>query len=119
MPDRSEGVDITAASKLVSVGRGFAQKEDLHLAEELASDRGAEIACTRGVAEDYHWLPIERYIGISGQKVKPELYLAAGISGQVQHVVGIRESKFIVAVNSDERAPIFEGGRLRNRRGHV
>src|SRR5271157_2821022 len=105
---KSEGVDITTASKLVSVGRGFAHKEDLHLAEELAKAIGAEISCTRGVAEDYHWLPIERYIGISGQKVKPELYLAVGISGQVQHVVGIRESKFIAAVNSDERAPIFE-----------
>src|SRR5208283_865996 len=90
-PIESEGVDITAASKLVSVGRGFAHKEDLHLAEELAKAIGAEISCTRGVAEDYHWLPIERYIGISGQKVKPDLYLAAGISGQVQHVVGIRD----------------------------
>jgi electron transfer flavoprotein alpha subunit len=107
-PIKSEGVDITAASRLVSVGRGFQHKEDLGLARELAKTIGAEIACSRPIAEECHWLPIERYIGISGQQVKPELYLAVGISGQVQHVVGIRSSKFIVAVNSDERAPIFE-----------
>jgi electron transfer flavoprotein alpha subunit len=101
-------VDITAASRLVSVGRGFQHKEDLELARELAKTIAAEIACSRPIAEECHWLPIERYIGISGQQVKPELYLAVGISGQVQHVVGIRSSKFIVAVNSDERAPIFE-----------
>jgi len=104
----TEGVDITAANKLVSVGRGFRKKEDLKLAEELATALKAELACSRGVAEDEHWLPIERYIGISGQTVKPDLYLATGLSGQVQHMVGCRESKVIVAVNSDERAPIFE-----------
>jgi electron transfer flavoprotein alpha subunit len=104
----TEGVDIAAASKLVAVGRGFRKKEDLHFAEDLGSVLKAELACTRGVAEDDHWLPIERYIGISGQTVKPELYLAVGLSGQVQHMVGCRESKVIVAVNNDERAPIFE-----------
>ncbi len=104
----TEGVDITAANKLVSVGRGFRKKEDLKLAEDLATALKAELACSRGVAEDEHWLPIERYIGISGQTVKPDLYLATGLSGQVQHMVGCRESKVIVAVNSDERAPIFE-----------
>jgi electron transfer flavoprotein alpha subunit len=107
-PVDSEGVDISAATQLVSVGRGFARKEDLGLARDLAGALKAELACTRGVAEDEHWLPIERYIGISGQTVKPELYLAVGLSGQVQHMVGCRESKVIVAVNSDERAPIFE-----------
>ena len=106
-PTGTAGVDITAASKLVSVGRGFRKKEDLKLAEDLAAVLKAELACTRGVAEDEHWLPIERYIGISGQTVKPDLYLAVGLSGQVQHMVGCRESKVIVAVNSDERAPIF------------
>jgi len=107
-PTGTAGVDITAASKLVSVGRGFRKKEDLKLAEDLAAVLKAELACTRGVAEDEHWLPIERYIGISGQTVKPDLYLAVGLSGQVQHMVGCRESKVIVAVNNDERAPIFE-----------
>lgn len=107
-PVESEGVDITAAIKLVSVGRGFAKKEDLSLARDLAGALKAEVSCTRGVAEDEHWLPIERYIGISGKTVKPELYLAVGLSGQVQHMVGCRESKVIVAVNKDEQAPIFE-----------
>jgi electron transfer flavoprotein alpha subunit len=104
----AEGIDITAATKLVAVGRGFRKKEDLKLAEDLGVVLKAELACTRGVAEDDHWLPIERYIGISGQTVKPELYLAVGLSGQVQHMVGCRESKVIVAVNNDERSPIFE-----------
>jgi len=107
-PVESEGVDISSAIKLVSVGRGFAKKEDLELARNLAGALKAELACTRGIAEDEHWLPIERYIGISGQTVKPELYLAVGLSGQVQHMVGCRESKVIVAINKDEQAPIFE-----------
>jgi electron transfer flavoprotein alpha subunit len=102
------GVDITAAARLIAVGRGFRKQEDLKLAEDLGSGLGAELACTRGIAEDDHWLPIERYIGISGQTVKPELYVAVGLSGQVQHMVGCRESKTIVAINNDERSPIFE-----------
>jgi electron transfer flavoprotein alpha subunit len=107
-PTGGEGVDISAANKLVSVGRGFRKKEDLKLAEDLAAALKAELACTRGVAEDEHFLPIERYVGISGQTVKPDLYLAAGLSGQAQHMVGCRESKVIVAINNDEHAPIFE-----------
>jgi electron transfer flavoprotein alpha subunit len=103
-----EGVDITAATRLVAVGRGFRTRDDLSLARDLAQSLKGDLACSRGIAEDEHWLPIERYIGISGQTVKPELYVAAGLSGQVQHMVGCRESKVIVAVNSDERAPIFE-----------
>ncbi|CPR18801.1 electron transfer flavoprotein subunit alpha/FixB family protein [Brenneria goodwinii] len=107
-PTESSGVDISTANKLVSVGRGFASKDDLSLAESLAAKLKGEVSCTRGIAEDAHWLPIERYIGISGQTVKPDLYLAVGLSGQVQHMVGARESKVIVAINNDERAPIFE-----------
>lgn len=107
-PVSHEGVDIGTATRLVAVGRGFRVKDDLKLAEDLATSLHADVACTRGIAEDEHWLPLERYIGISGQTVKPELYLAAGLSGQVQHLVGCREAKVIVAVNSDERAPIFE-----------
>jgi len=102
------GVDIAAASKLVAVGRGFRNRGDLKLAEDLAAALRGEVACSRPVAEDEHWLPLERYIGISGHTVKPDLYVAVGISGQVQHVVGARESKVIVAVNNDEHAPIFE-----------
>jgi electron transfer flavoprotein alpha subunit len=107
-PTAGTGVDITSADKLISVGRGFRKQEDLNIAEGLAGALKAELACTRGVAEDDHWLPIERYVGISGQTVKPELYFAVGMSGQAQHMVGCRESKVIVAVNTDERAPIFE-----------
>lgn len=106
-PILREGADISTASRVVGVGRGFGKKEDLEMAEKLAQVIGAEIGCTRGIAEDYHWLPSERYIGISGQKVKPELYIAAGISGQVQHVVGVRDSKIIVAIDTNEKAPIF------------
>ena len=104
----TEGVDISAANKLVCVGRGVKKKEDLKLIEDLGAKLKAEIACSRGIAEDEHWLPIERYVGISGQTVKPDMYLAVGLSGQVQHMVGCRESKVIVAVNTDEKAPIFE-----------
>jgi len=102
------GVDIAGVTKLVAVGRGFGKQEDLKLAQDLAAALNAEVACSRPVAEDEHWLPIERYVGISGHTVKPELYLAVGISGQVQHMVGARESKVIAAINNDEHAPIFE-----------
>lgn len=102
------GVDIAAVTKLVSVGRGFRKQEDLKLAQDLAAAFKGEVSCSRPVAEDEHWLPIERYIGISGHTVKPDLYVAVGISGQIQHVAGARESKVIVAVNNDEHAPIFE-----------
>jgi electron transfer flavoprotein alpha subunit len=104
----STGVDISAVTKLVAVGRGFRKKEDLKLAQDLAAAFKGEVACSRPVAEDEHWLPIDHYVGISGHTVKPDLYMAVGISGQVQHVVGARESKVIVAVNNDEHAPIFE-----------
>ncbi|HWR42310.1 electron transfer flavoprotein subunit alpha/FixB family protein [Sporomusa sp.] len=103
-----QGADIAAADRVVCVGRGLNKKEDLALVEALAAAVGAEIGCTRGISEDYHWLPNERYIGISGQKVKPELYIGMGISGQVQHVVGVRDSKIIVAIDTNEKAPFFE-----------
>lgn len=103
-----QGTDISTASRVVCVGRGLAKQEDMAMVEQLAAAVGAEIGCTRGISEDYHWLPNDRYIGISGQKVKPELYIGMGISGQVQHVVGIRDSKIIIAIDTNEKAPIFE-----------
>ena len=103
-----EGADIAVAEKLVCVGRGLANQADMKMAEDLAAALGAEIGCTRGIAEDYHWLPNDRYIGLSGQYVKPSLYISLGVSGQVQHVAGIRDSKMIVAVDMNENAPIFE-----------
>ncbi|MDK2986440.1 MAG: electron transfer flavoprotein alpha subunit [Clostridia bacterium] len=107
-PKSKETVDISEAKVVVGVGRGFAEKEDLKLAEELAKLLGGEVACTRPVAEDYRWLPEDRYIGISGQVVKPEYYIAIGISGQVQHVYGIRDSKTIIAIDKNENAPIHQ-----------
>ena len=103
-----QGADIAAASRVVCVGRGLNKKEDLSMVEALATAVGAEIGCTRGISEDYHWLPNDRYIGISGQKIKPELYIGMGISGQVQHVVGVRDAKVIVAIDSNEKSLIFE-----------
>lgn len=102
-----KGADITVAEKLVCVGRGLGKQEDMQLAQDLASALGAELCCTRSVAEDYHWLPNEAYVGLSGQKVKPVIYLSMGVSGQVQHVAGIRDSKLIVAIDMNENAPIF------------
>ncbi|WP_258359838.1 electron transfer flavoprotein subunit alpha/FixB family protein [Moorella sulfitireducens] len=106
-PLDKRGVDLSAAEKIVCAGMGFAKKEDLALAGELAQVLGAEIGCSRGVAEERKWLPADAYIGISGATVKPRLYLSLGVSGQVQHVVGIRDSKLIVAVDINENAPIF------------
>jgi len=102
-----QGADITAADKIICVGRGLAKQEDLKLATELANVLGGEVGCTRSIAEDYHWLPAETYIGLSGQKIKPALYLSMGVSGQIQHVSGIRDAKVIVAIDTNETAPIF------------
>lgn len=91
----------------MAVGRGFKNKEDLKLVEGVREKLGAELACSRPLAEGQDWLARSRYIGISGAKVSPELYLAVGISGQLQHLAGAKDSQTIVAVNSDKDAPIF------------
>lgn len=102
-----EQVDLTAAKRIVSCGRGFRTEDDLALARELASVIGAEVGCSRPLAEGQEWFSKDRYVGISGQHVAPEVYIAVGISGQIQHTAGIQESKVVVAVNSDSKAPIF------------
>ncbi|SDF24058.1 electron transfer flavoprotein subunit alpha/FixB family protein [Sporomusa acidovorans] len=102
-----QGADITAAKTVICVGRGLSAQEDMKLAEMLVQKTGGVIGCTRSIAEDYHWLPAEAYIGLSGQKVKPDLYLAFGVSGQIQHVAGIRDAKIIAAIDKNENAPIF------------
>lgn len=107
-PKVQETVDITEANIIVAVGRGLEKQDDLKIVEELAKIVGGEIGCTRPIAEELHWLPEDRYLGISGQKAKPALYVGIGISGQIQHISGIRDSKVIVAINCDENAPIFE-----------
>jgi electron transfer flavoprotein alpha subunit len=100
--------DISEARAVVCVGRGIDKKEDLALARQLADVLGGEIGCTRPIAEEFHWLPEEVCIGLSGIQVKPDIYLGIGVSGQVQHVTGIRNAKVIAAVNKDENAPIFK-----------
>lgn len=102
-----ETKDITEAKVVVAVGRGFEKQEDLDLARQLADALGGEIGCTRAISEELHWLPEELCIGLSGVQVKPDLYLGLGVSGQIQHVTGVRNAKVIAAVNKDENAPIF------------
>jgi len=99
--------DITEAKVVVSVGRGFEKREDLSLARQLADALGGEIGCTRPISVENHWLPEELCIGLSGIQIKPDLYLGLGVSGQIQHVTGIRNAKVIAAINNDENAPIF------------
>ncbi len=98
---------IADADKVCGIGRGLAEKADLPLIEELAAAIGAAVGCTRPFAEERQWLSMERFIGISGQKMRGTFYLAIGISGSVQHIAGIRDTKIIAAINSDEKAPIF------------
>lgn len=103
----SKGNDLFAAARVACVGMGWEAEEDLSMVNDLLAVLDGEIACTRGIAEERHWLPVERYIGISGAVIKPELYIALGVSGQIQHVYGIRESKIIVAIDKNDKAPIF------------
>jgi electron transfer flavoprotein alpha subunit len=100
------GVDITAAEILISVGRGIKDAANVPLIEELAKTLGAVLACSRPIV-DKGWLPNDRQVGTSGKTVKPKLYLALGISGAFQHVLGMKNSDTIIAVNKDSKAPIF------------
>jgi electron transfer flavoprotein alpha subunit len=100
-------VDLTAAEIIVSVGRGIKEKENIPVGEELAKALGAELAASRPIC-DNGWLPMERQVGSSGQTVAPKVYVAVGISGAIQHLVGMKGSKTIVAINKDSNAPIFE-----------
>jgi electron transfer flavoprotein alpha subunit len=102
-----EGVDLASAARVVCVGMGLGEPGDLTLAEDLADALDAEIACTRPVAEDRRLLPTERYIGISGASVHPDLYVGLGVSGQVQHTVGFRDAKVVVGINSTPGVPLF------------
>lgn len=101
-------INIEEAPIIVSVGRGFKKKEDIKLANDLAEALGGALGCSRSIAADHKWLPQEHWVGLSGHKVKPRLYIAIGISGQVQHIAGIKDSKTIIAINSDPNAPIFK-----------
>lgn len=105
--EAKQAVDLTAAERIVSVGRGIKGEEHVALARQLADALGAELAASRPIC-DNGWLPMERQIGSSGQTVAPKLYLALGISGAIQHVVGMKGARTIVAINKDPDAPIFE-----------
>lgn len=101
LPRAAQTVNLAEAAKVVGVGRGFAEETELAAARELAAAIGAEVGCSRPIAEFFKWMPEECYIGISGQNIKPDLYLAVGISGQAQHIFGVRDAKVIVSVNKD------------------
>ncbi len=105
--ESSRAVDLTAADIIVSVGRGIKEADNIPLVEELAKALGAELAASRPIC-DNGWLPMERQVGSSGQTVAPKVYLAVGISGAIQHLVGMKGAKAIVAINKDPHAPIFE-----------
>jgi electron transfer flavoprotein alpha subunit len=103
----AQTVDLGSAQLIVAVGRGIKEADNLPLVQDLAAALGAELAASRPIC-DNGWLPIERQVGSSGQTVAPKLYLAVGISGAIQHLVGMKASQCIVAINKDPDAPIFE-----------
>ncbi|CCC82599.1 electron transfer flavoprotein subunit alpha/FixB family protein [Thermoproteus tenax] len=107
-PKASGGVKIEEAEIIVSVGRGFKKREDLAMAFDLARAMGGQVGCSRPIAADLKWLSEDHWVGLSGHKVRPKLYLAIGISGQPQHIAGILDSRIIAAINSDPSAPIFQ-----------
>jgi electron transfer flavoprotein alpha subunit len=105
--EAKQAVDLSQAERIVAVGRGIKGQEHIELAQKLAQALGAEIAASRPIC-DAGWLPMDRQIGSSGQTVAPKLYVALGISGAIQHLVGMKGSRTIVAINKDAEAPIFE-----------
>jgi len=105
--EAKQAVDLSQAEVIVAVGRGIKEQKNLALAEDLAKVLGGEVAASRPIC-DNGWLPLERQIGSSGQTVAPKLYFALGISGAIQHIVGMKGSRTIVAINKDSEAPIFE-----------
>jgi electron transfer flavoprotein alpha subunit len=106
---KTEDVNVEDAEIIVSCGRGFKNKEDIKLASQLANVlKGKTIGCSRPIAADLKWLSEDHWIGLSGHKVKPKLYIATGISGQIQHIAGMRDSSVIVAINKDPDALIFK-----------
>ena len=105
--DKHGDFDLAAAPVVVGVGRGFKAQADLKLAEDLAKAfPGGAVGCSRPIAADLKWLGEEHWIGLSGHQIKPKAYIAAGVSGQIQHIAGIRGSKLIVAINTNKDAPI-------------
>jgi electron transfer flavoprotein alpha subunit len=107
-PKPAGTLHLETADRIVSVGRGLQRKEDLALIDELATVLGAAVGCTRPIAAESGWLSDDHWVGLTGHRVRPTLYLAIGISGAAQHLVGMRDSKIVVAINLDANAPIFQ-----------
>ena len=105
--EAKQAVDLSQAEIIVSVGRGIKEQKNLEMAQKLADALGGELAASRPIC-DNGWLPMERQVGSSGQTVAPKLYLALGISGAIQHIVGMKGARTIIAINKDSEAPIFE-----------
>ncbi|HEY46109.1 MAG: hypothetical protein AMJ88_11585 [Anaerolineae bacterium SM23_ 63] len=107
-PKKAGTVNLEEAEVLVCVGRGLNDKGDLALIQSLADSVGGMLGCTRPISHEYHWLTEDQMVGLSGKEASPRLYLAIGISGQIQHTVGVMNAKVIVAINNDKNAPIFK-----------
>ena len=107
MDKRGDVVDVAAAEVLVSGGRGMCNTDNFSILQELADELGGAVSCSRAVVEA-GWMPVARQVGQTGKTVRPKIYIACGISGAIQHLVGMQESDVIIAINRDNQAPIFE-----------
>lgn len=108
LPKTASSVDLNKAKRIVAIGRGIAKEEDIAIARELCEIIGAELGCSRPIAEGEKWMEHERYIGISSVMPKPDIYISVGISGQIQHMVGVKDAGKIIVINKDKNAPIFD-----------
>ncbi len=103
-----EGADLTKCDVVVGAGRGFAEEADLQMARDLCAKVGGELGCSRPLAENVDWMPRNLYVGVSGLQLAPKAYIAVGISGQMQHMVGVQGADTIIGINKDQNAPIFK-----------
>ena len=107
-PIEKSGIDLTKSDVVVAAGRGFAEEGDLDLARAFCDKIGAGLGCSRPLAEGVNWMPTETYIGVSGLMLSPKVYVGVGVSGQMQHMVGVKSADTVFAINKDENAPIFK-----------
>ena len=107
-PIEKSGIDLTKSDVVVAAGRGFAEEADLDLARAFCDKIGAGLGCSRPLAEGVNWMPTETYIGVSGLMLSPKVYVGVGVSGQMQHMVGVKSADVVFAINKDKNAPIFK-----------